>query len=98
MHYHEEIRRNHKNARVYSNRAYCYTNLGNFPEGLKDANKCIEMNPLFTEGYSRKVVVQYFMNEYDKALENYQEGLSYTFFLHEDMQDLMHGGDVEPLF
>ena len=50
-------------------RAVCYTKLGALPEGLKDVNNCIELDPSFTKGYSRKVVVQFFMKEYDKAME-----------------------------
>jgi tetratricopeptide (TPR) repeat protein len=57
---------------AYSNRAACYTKLGAFPEGLKDANKCIELDPSFAKGYSRKGTIQFFMKEYDKALETYQ--------------------------
>ena len=56
-------------AGVYINRVSCYTKLGAFPEGLKDANKCIELDPSFTKGYSRKAAVQFFMKEYDKAME-----------------------------
>lgn len=57
---------------VYSNRAACYTKLGALPEGLKDANKCIELDHKFVKGYSRKAAIQFFMKEYDKALETYQ--------------------------
>ena len=52
-----------------TNRAACYTKLGALPEGLKDVNKCIELDPSFTKGYSRKAVVQFFMKEYDRARE-----------------------------
>jgi tetratricopeptide (TPR) repeat protein len=64
---------------VYSNRAACYTKLGALPEGLKDANKCIELDPKFVKGYSRKGAIQFFMKEYDKALETYQVILHPTF-------------------
>lgn len=57
---------------VYSNRAACYTKLGALPEGLKDANKCIELDEKFVKGYSRKGAIQFFMKEYDKALQTYQ--------------------------
>jgi stress-induced-phosphoprotein 1 len=44
-------------------------------EGLKDAEKCIELAPKFGKGYSRKGAVQFFMKDYDKALATYQAGL-----------------------
>lgn len=62
---------------VYSNRAACYTKLGAMPEGLKDAEKCIELDPTFSKGYTRKGAVQFFMKESDKALETYKEGLKH---------------------
>ncbi|KAF9617177.1 hypothetical protein IFM89_034328 [Coptis chinensis] len=76
-HYTEALRRNPKDPRVYSNRAACYTKLGAMPEGLKDAEKCIELDPTFPKGYTRKGAIQFFMKEYDKALETYQEGLKH---------------------
>ncbi|XP_002509580.2 hsp70-Hsp90 organizing protein 3 [Ricinus communis] len=76
-HYTESLRRNPEDPRAYSNRAACYTKLGALPEGLKDAEKCIELDPTFTKGYTRKGAVQFFMKEYDKALETYQEGLKH---------------------
>ncbi|CAL5069118.1 unnamed protein product [Urochloa decumbens] len=76
-HYTEALRRNPKDPRVYSNRAACYTKLGALPEGLKDAEKCIELDPTFSKGYTRKGAIQFFMKEYDKALETYQAGLKH---------------------
>ncbi|XP_031503336.1 hsp70-Hsp90 organizing protein 3 [Nymphaea colorata] len=86
-HYTEAIRRNPRDAKVYSNRAACYTKLGALPEGLKDAEKCIELDPAFPKGYSRKGAIQFLMKEYDKALETYQEGLKHD----ENNQELMDG-------
>uniref|UniRef100_A0A0D3F859 STI1 domain-containing protein n=1 Tax=Oryza barthii TaxID=65489 RepID=A0A0D3F859_9ORYZ len=76
-HYTEAIRRNPKDPKVYSNRAACYTKLGAMPEGLKDAEKCIELDPTFSKGYTRKGAIQFFMKEYDKAMETYQAGLKH---------------------
>lgn len=45
--------------------------------GEHDADKCIELNPAFAKGYSRKAHVQFFCKEYEKALETYEKGLSY---------------------
>nr|KYP55391.1 Heat shock protein STI [Cajanus cajan] len=76
-HYTEAIKRNPKDHKAYSNRAACYTKLGAMPEGLKDAEKCIELDPTFSKGYTRKGAVQFFMKEYDKAMETYKEGLKH---------------------
>ncbi|ONK55966.1 uncharacterized protein A4U43_C10F2770 [Asparagus officinalis] len=86
-HYTEALKRNPQDPRVYSNRAACYTKLGALPEGLKDAEKCIELDPTFTKGYTRKGAVQFFMKEYDKALETYQAGLK----LDPNNQELLDG-------
>ncbi|MCI01073.1 heat shock protein STI-like, partial [Trifolium medium] len=73
-HYTESIKRNPNNPKAYFNRAKCYIKLGELPEGLKDAEKCIELDPTFTEGYTWKAVVQFFMKQYEKA---YKEGLKH---------------------
>lgn len=39
------------------------------------ADKCIELAPDFVKGYSRKGTLQFFMKDYDKALETYRKGL-----------------------
>jgi len=57
------------------------------PEGLKDAEKCIELDPTFVKGYTRKGAVQYFMKEYEKSLETYREGLKYD----SNNQELLEG-------
>jgi stress-induced-phosphoprotein 1 len=75
--YSEALRRNPKDHKIYSNRAACYMKLGAFMEALKDADTCIEIDPTFPKGYTRKGGVQYFMKEYDKAMETYQKGLEH---------------------
>lgn len=79
-HYTEALKRgpsevNPEAYKLYSNRAASYTKLGAWHDGLKDAEKCIDLEPTFAKGYSRKGHIQYFMKEYDKALETYQKGL-----------------------
>lgn len=61
--------------KLYSNRAACYTKLGAWADGLKDADECIRLRPDFSKGYSRKGHLQYFMKEFDKAMETYEAGL-----------------------
>jgi len=66
---------NPKDPRAFSNRALCHIHLGAFPQGLEDAEKCIELEPTFLKGYVRKAKVQFLMENYENALETYLEGL-----------------------
>merc|ERR1719399_449196 len=45
--------------KLYSNRAACYTKLTAMNEAKKDAEKCIELEPKWAKGYSRKATVQF---------------------------------------
>ena len=40
--------------KLLSNRAACYTKLGAWADGVKDADACISLAPDFAKGYSRK--------------------------------------------
>ena len=37
--------------KLHSNRAACYTKLGAWADGLKDAEECIRLEPSFIKGY-----------------------------------------------
>ncbi|MCI83751.1 heat shock protein STI-like, partial [Trifolium medium] len=41
----------------------------------KGAEKCIELDPTFSKGYTCKGVVQFFTKQYEKALEINKEGV-----------------------
>jgi tetratricopeptide (TPR) repeat protein len=69
-HYTEAIKRNPDDPKYYSNRAACYTKLAAFDLGLKDCEKCVELDPKFSkylflssslrdinEGYCLEVVI-----------------------------------------
>lgn len=53
-HYSEAIKRNPEDPKYYSNRAACYTKLAAFDLGLKDCDKCVELDPKFIKGFIRK--------------------------------------------
>ncbi|KAL6049270.1 Hsp70-Hsp90 organizing protein 3-like [Balamuthia mandrillaris] len=86
-HYTEAIRRNPTDHTLYSNRAACYTKLGEYPLGLKDCDKCIELDPTFVKGYTRKGHIQFFMKQYHKCLETYDQGLK----LDPENEELVEG-------
>jgi len=73
--YSEAILRDPSNHVNYSNRAAAYIKLLALPEALKDAEKCIEINPKFVKGYIRKGNALFLMKDYRKCLETYQLGI-----------------------
>ncbi|KAF5831022.1 hypothetical protein DUNSADRAFT_13691 [Dunaliella salina] len=81
-HYIEALRRgppsvNPEAHKLHSNLAACYTKLGAYPEGVKAADKCIDLAPTFAKGYSRKGALQFLMKEHDKAMITYKQGLEH---------------------
>eukprot|EP01127_Copromyxa_protea_P004853 TRINITY_DN14671_c0_g1_i1.p1 TRINITY_DN14671_c0_g1~~TRINITY_DN14671_c0_g1_i1.p1 ORF type:complete len:582 (-),score=207.47 TRINITY_DN14671_c0_g1_i1:28-1773(-) len=73
--YTEAVKRQPDNHVNYSNRAACYIKLMAYPEALKDADKCIAINPKFAKGYLRKGQAHFLMKDNNKALEAYDAGL-----------------------
>lgn len=74
-HYTEAIKRNPDDAKVYSNRAACYTKLAAFDLGLKDCDKCCELDPSFIKGYIRKGHILQGMQQSSKAIAAFQKAL-----------------------
>ena len=55
---------------------------------LKDAEKCIELDPTFVKGWARKGSAHQQMKEYHKALDAFQQGLK----LEPGNKDCVEGG------
>jgi stress-induced-phosphoprotein 1 len=73
--YDEGIKRNPKDAKLYSNRAASLTKLAAYPDALKDLDECLVLDPTFVKAYSRKGAAHFYLKEYNKALAAYAAGL-----------------------
>jgi len=69
--YSDAMKRNPNWHVPYSNRAACYQKLMEWQLALKDADKCVEMDPTFVKGWSRKAGIHFFLKEYHKAMDAY---------------------------
>jgi len=74
-HYTEAIRRDEADPRAYSNRAACYLKLAAIPDGLRDAEKCIELDPVFVKGYVRKAALLAAKREWSQAISACEAGM-----------------------
>eukprot|EP00927_Polykrikos_kofoidii_P070627 TRINITY_DN67040_c0_g1_i1.p1 TRINITY_DN67040_c0_g1~~TRINITY_DN67040_c0_g1_i1.p1 ORF type:complete len:510 (-),score=127.90 TRINITY_DN67040_c0_g1_i1:94-1542(-) len=74
--YNKAISLDPNQATFYSNRAACWSYKGNHESALADANKCIERDPEFVKGFSRKGKALFDLNRLDEAEAAYTEGLA----------------------
>lgn len=75
-HYSEAIKRNPEDPKLYSNRAACYTKLAAFDLGLRDCEKCLELDETFIKGWIRKGKILQGMQQPSKAIAAYQAALA----------------------
>jgi len=73
--YSEAIKRNPKDAKIYSNRAACYTKLNAFDLTIKDCDTAIAMDPNFVKAYLRKANVLKAMGQAKNAMEVYSKAM-----------------------
>jgi len=74
-HYGEAIKRNPKDAKIFSNRAACYTKLMSFDLALADCEQAIKLEPTFVKAYLRKAKVLQGMGQSSKAISAYEKVL-----------------------
>ena len=75
QHFSEAITHDPTDAIFYSNRSGAYASLNQSQAALDDADKCIELNPAFVKGYSRKGHALHSLQKYSEAKEAYEAGL-----------------------
>jgi stress-induced-phosphoprotein 1 len=73
--YSEAIKRNPQDAKIYSNRAACYTKLNAFDLTIKDCDTSISMDPVFVKAYLRKANVLKAMGQVKNAMEVYSKAM-----------------------
>lgn len=73
--YNEGLRRDPTSVAIMSNRAAAYLKLMDPNTALKDAEKCIELDPKFVKAFGRKGNCHHMMKEYHKAMKAYEDGL-----------------------
>ena len=60
---------------LYSNRAAAYMKVDSKSKALKDAERCVELAPTWSKGYSRLGAAQQSLKRYEQAIETYKAGL-----------------------
>ncbi|KAF9076625.1 chaperone [Rhodocollybia butyracea] len=60
---------------LYSNRSAAYAGKKEWSAALKDADKCIEVNPTWSKGFARKGAALHGAKSYDEAIAAYEAGL-----------------------
>jgi len=83
----EGLKRDPQNKGIYSNRSAAYIKLMEFPSALKDAEKCLELDPTFVKAFFRKGTIHHALKEYHKAVQAFDNGLK----LEPTNKDCMEG-------
>lgn len=74
--YNKAISLDNKQPAYFSNRAACWSSKGNHESALADASRCLELDPAYVKGYSRKGKALFDLSRLDEAEEAYKAGLA----------------------
>lgn len=74
----------------YSNRAICFTNLGQYFEAIEDCDRAIEVDPTFVKAYYRRALAKKELFRYDKACEDFEKVLSFDSSLTQAKKELQN--------
>lgn len=75
-HYGDAIALDPGNHIYYSNRSAAHAKNGDFKSACADGEKCIELQPSWVRGHSRKACALLLDGHYDEAILAYEQGLS----------------------
>lgn len=76
QHYSKAISLGHDNIHaIYSNRSAAKCKLNNFEAALIDAQKCVELEPTYSKGFSRLGSAYHGLQQFKEATEAYTNGL-----------------------
>jgi stress-induced-phosphoprotein 1 len=70
------IRLNPGDAKLYSNRSICFYKIGQFPEALRDAHECTQIDPKFMRGHLRRGDALIGLEDYLEAAVTFAKALS----------------------
>ena len=62
------------NSKLYSNRCTAYLLLENYEKAMKDAEKCVSIDPDWYKGYVQMGSCFVGMKNYDEAVKAYKKG------------------------
>lgn len=75
LHYTHGIKRDPRNAYLYSNRSLALLRMQQYYYALQDAETTIRLMPKWTKGYYRKGEIESATEHYKDAIESYKQGL-----------------------